>query len=504
MEHSSQGPLGKAHRTPPALFTARRRLSRMLRPPWRRHAMLPPGRELDVAGSRLRWFYAAALIAIVLAGAGYGALLSVLIKRELVYHDATIVWDFIVASREGEPASGFGPMSMGQVIAERSNFGLLRVDPAAADAVRSRFYERLRSVPGMVMARIFTKDRRIIWSADPGLVHDVRGENERLERVFESGKLEVVSHAGFVDRKDQPRSFAGLLVGVYLPLYDEHGDVVAVTEVFREPRTLTGAIDRANVWIWTCTAGLALCVYLALFGMIRRTEAVLHNQERLLAASDALCVVGEMSAAVAHGIRNPLATIRSSAELALAGTPETMKKNAQDIIGQVDRLGKWVRDLLLISWPMVLQGEPLDIVALVDESIQGCADQMAKSHIESHVERPQPPVPKVLSERVLVTQAIGNVVVNAIEAMPGGGHLWVTFRLDESARRVKVELADTGAGIPRQTQSRLFTICQTTKRSGLGLGMPLVKRIMERFYGSVHVDSAEGCGTRVTLVFRVA
>jgi two-component system sensor histidine kinase HydH len=248
----------------------------------------------------------------------------------------------------------------------------------------------------------------------------------------------------------------------------------------------------------------AVFLYLSLFWIVRRADRTLIDQQRRLVEAEALCVIGEMSAAVAHGIRNPLASIRSSAELALDGDLASTRKNANDIIVQIDRLGKWVRDLLAFSRPLSGENQRIDLVSLVDGCLVNFTTQLEKNRVVCEFVRPPSGVPAVIGERALATQALANVVANAIEAMPQGGSLRLEIRPAAKHKGVSVVVSDTGPGMSRAEVDLVFKPYYTTKRHGLGLGMALVKRIMERFGGDIAMESREGEGTRVKLNFIVA
>jgi two-component system sensor histidine kinase HydH len=211
-----------------------------------------------------------------------------------------------------------------------------------------------------------------------------------------------------------------------------------------------------------------------------------------------------MSAAVAHGIRNPLASIRSSAELALDGDLASTRKNANDIIVQIDRLGKWVRDLLAFSRPLSGENHRIDLVSLVDGCLVNFTTQLEKNRVVCEFVRPPSGVAAVIGERALATQALANVIANAIEAMPQGGSLRLEIQSAAKPKGVAVVVSDTGPGMSPAEIDLVFKPYYTTKRHGLGLGMALVKRIMERFGGGIAMESREGKGTRVKLNFIAA
>ena len=110
----------------------------------------------------------------------------------------------------------------------------------------------------------------------------------------------------------------------------------------------------------------------------------------------------------------------------------------------------------------------------------------------------------MVSQPVLLTQILNSLFSNALEAMPGGGRLRIEVFMLEGARQVQMTLSDTGKGMTQQQERMVFKPFFTTKQGGLGVGLVLVKRIMERFGGSVSLTSREQEGTRVSLIFTMA
>ena len=357
------------------------------------------------------------------------------------------------------------------------------------------------------MADVFAHDRTIIWSTNPSLVGTTELGSEKLNDAFASRGKATMSYVGRVGTKQEAqfvRQPEKLYVENYIPLYDPHGGVVAVAKIYKEPASLLRTIHRGNILVWTCTAFSAAFLYLALFWIIRRADTMLNEQQQRLVETEALCVIGEMSAAVAHGIRNPLASIRSSAELALDGNLESARKNATDIIFQIDRLGKWVRELLVFSRPLSGENQNIDLVSLIGECLQSFATQVERSRVSCEFVPPKAGLPPVIGNYALASQGLANVISNAIEAMPDGGSLRLEIQFAALPQSVRLVVTDTGPGMSPAELDLVFKPYYTTKRNGLGLGMALVKRIMERFGGAITLHSRKGEGTLVSLIFKVA
>ena len=455
----------------------------------------------------LRWISILGFIAIFIISMAFAAVLSHFVKREILDNDAALTNQFVASIAETQnKQAGWGPnVNLGQILDERTNFAKLGLDPKLASAVRGQFYDHLRFLPDVLLADVFAQDRSLIWSTNLSVVGTSAHDSEKLDEAFAARGKATMSYVGRVPTKQEAqfaRQPQKLYIENYVPLFDPHGSVVAVARIYKEPGSLLRTIHRGNILVWTCTAFSAILLYLALFWTIRRADRVLNEQQQRLVEAEALCVIGEMSAAVAHGIRNPLASIRSSAELALDGDLESTRKNANDIIFQIDRLGKWVRDLLAFSRPLSGENQKIDLSTLVDECLPHFSAQLARSRVSCEFVRPPAGLPPVLGERALASQALANVISNAIEAMPEGGTLRLEIQSETRQRRVRLLVTDTGPGMSPAELDLVFKPYYTTKRNGLGLGMALVKRIMERFGGAINLDSRKGEGTRVSLSFR--
>ena len=163
-----------------------------------------------------------------------------------------------------------------------------------------------------------TRGRRVIWSSDRQLIGRSFGPNEELDNALAG---HVVTHyadptadgPGKAEHQDL-RHAQPIFVEIYVPVLDARGErVQAVIEFYKQPEALIAALTqlRAVHRRWAPRPA-ARSSSLALFGLVRRADRTIRSQQRQLVENETLAVIGEMSAAVAHGIRNPLASIRSS------------------------------------------------------------------------------------------------------------------------------------------------------------------------------------------------
>jgi signal transduction histidine kinase len=204
-----------------------------------------------------------------------------------------------------------------------------------------------------------------------------------------------------------------------------------------------------------------------------------------------------MSAVVAHEVRNPLGVIFNSlGSLRRLVRPTGDTKLLLDMVGEeADRLNRIVGDLLDFARPSTPELRPEALDRVVEEALATVLAQGASAvEIVRELDPALPPVPV---DPRLVRQAVVNVVANAIQAMPDGGRLTVRSRVERDEAVVEIE--DTGPGIPDAVRARIFEPFFTTKANGTGLGLAVVRRIVESHGGTVAVRTRAGAGTAFAL-----
>ena len=236
-----------------------------------------------------------------------------------------------------------------------------------------------------------------------------------------------------------------------------------------------------------------------LYEDLRRSYAELARAQRQLIQQERLAALGELSAVVAHEVRNPLGVIFNSlGSLRRLLKPTGDTRMLLDIVGEeADRLNRIVGDLLDFARPSTPEFRPEPLSRVVDEAVAAALAQNPSG--VRLVREPDEELPPVPLDSRLVRQAILNVVVNAVQAMPRGGQLRVRLRRDADAALLEIE--DTGAGIPEEVRHRIFEPFFTTKASGTGLGLAVVKRIVDGHGGEIAVTSLPAGGTVFALRF---
>jgi two-component system NtrC family sensor kinase len=239
-------------------------------------------------------------------------------------------------------------------------------------------------------------------------------------------------------------------------------------------------------------------------------EVVRHlreSQEQLIHA-EKLTSLGQMSASIAHEINNPLAGVLVYTQLLskkVAG--DTFKKEeALDYLSkmesEINRCSKIIRNLLDFARQKEPMLKPVDINQVIEQVLAMVSHQAQIQKIEV-VRELSPSLPKVIADFDQLQQVFTNLTLNAIQAMSGGGKL--TLRSSVVDTEVKIDVQDTGCGIPKENMSKLFTPFFTTKEKGkgVGLGLAVVHGIIERHKGRIKVQSEVGKGTTFSVYLGV-
>lgn len=233
--------------------------------------------------------------------------------------------------------------------------------------------------------------------------------------------------------------------------------------------------------------------------IVIRDITLVKTLELVAKRSDRMKELGAMAASVAHEIRNPLGGIKGFAALLkrdLENDPEK-KKFAEYIIQGADTLNRLVSSILDYSKPVNLKKTRMSVQETVQETLEVVrADRELFKHIQCAVEMPEEPI-ELIADKELLKTAFLNLMVNAIQAMPGGGELKVTCKLQDAL--VLIEFQDTGVGIPKENLGKLFTPFFTTKTGGYGFGLAEVLKTVQAHGGDIKVISEEGRGTSFIL-----
>jgi two-component system sensor histidine kinase HydH len=247
-------------------------------------------------------------------------------------------------------------------------------------------------------------------------------------------------------------------------------------------------------------------LYRELAERLAETNRRLEQAQAEARRSERLAALGQLSAGLAHEIRNPLGVIKGSAEMLtqkLQASDELSRELAGYISTEVNRLSALVTEFLDFARPLHAQLQPGSVTAVLDRALEIVAFRWKGNpvRVERHYEDALPQVPL---DESLCEQAFLNLVQNAYEAMEEhGGTLRVEARMTFANGRegVQLVLADTGTGIPDALREEVFNPFVTTKKTGVGLGLSIVSKIIDGHGGSIHVENSAEGGAVFTLFF---
>ena len=235
---------------------------------------------------------------------------------------------------------------------------------------------------------------------------------------------------------------------------------------------------------------------------LHRTNRSLAELSHRLMQAERMADLGEGAAILAHEIRNPLGIVRGSAEILLKTRDASEKEKVTSfILEETDRLSKTVDDFLHFARMSPPSKSDTDLNNLV-QSAAFLWETRRKSKVPVTIQfQLDEQSGKVSLDSRQIYHVLLNIFTNAEEAMPQGGELFISTGVNREMKHAWVSIRDTGNGIPQEHLERVFDRFFTTKDSGLGLGLSLVKKVMEGHWGSVRIKSLPQHGTEVALYF---
>jgi two-component system NtrC family sensor kinase len=346
-----------------------------------------------------------------------------------------------------------------------TNLSLAKADVQLAESSR-----RMIAYTGCALLLIALLSWFFVWQVVGRPVKALERGTERLAAGGLGYQIEVHS-------KDEIGDLASSFNDMSRQLYSEHNENVAWTHTLEQRvEQKTRELKRAH-------------------------EHALHTEK--------MASIGKMAAVLAHEINNPLSGILTYAKLLRKwiDRDDAGRNHRQEICDSLDliasesrRCGDLVRNLLTFSrtTPMNLQATNLNQV--VDRTLRLVQHQLdlAGIHVQPQLDLELPPV---LCDAAQIEQVLLALVMNALDAMPQGGNLWITTSCNREPNHVRIVVRDDGSGIPPEILPRIFEPFLTTKETGrgVGLGLAISHSILERHNGSIEVQSEAGRGTTFTV-----
>jgi PAS domain S-box-containing protein len=323
--------------------------------------------------------------------------------------------------------------------------------------------------------------------------------NEGAKRIYGYEKEEVLGKklSDFLYPRDtesrvkEERSVEGLMARV------KKGEVVSNVEVKRQTKEGREIITSMTISPLRDAEG-------RIIGASRICKDVTHlkKAEERLVLTERLSSLGELTAGVAHELRNPLAGIKINTQMLSRkkDLSEIDRRLLENTVGGIEKIQRIVDDMLHFAKPKASHFKQEEMNEVVEKSLAILQARLKKTNILSVFE-PGRGLPRVTMDVHQIQQVLINIMLNAIQAMEKGGTLTIrTFSINRNG--VGVEVKDTGAGIPESHLKKIFDPFFTTKSEGTGLGLSISAKILENHGAVIDVVSDEEKGSTFTISFQ--
>ena len=358
------------------------------------------------------------------------------------------------------------------------------------------------------MVNIYDMDNIVSYSFNPDLIgkKDLGGIGYENALTGKSS-TKLVQQGSFLEitlgfpKVSQVITFAPLRAEK--PLSRISGPVLGVVEIVQDLSADYKTIFKFEIFvISTCTVVMSV-VFLVLILVVKRGEGIIERRarERLrleeqLSRAKHLSSLGEMTAGISHEIRNPLGIIRSSAELLKKKMAvfEPANPIPEIIVEEAGRLNNIITDFLNFARPRTPNLHPCRIEEVIDKNITFLRPQIQEQQVVIHKEFAEN-LPQILADFEMLYQAFLNILINAMQAMPAGG----TIRIELTSQGDSLHLVfeDHGGGVAEEILEKIWDPFFTTKEKGTGLGLGIVKNIIEAHDGRIQIASSAASGARV-------
>jgi signal transduction histidine kinase len=265
------------------------------------------------------------------------------------------------------------------------------------------------------------------------------------------------------------------------------------------------AIFKTQILVVITSTLIMGALFVVLIFVVKRGEGIIQKRamERLrlkerLGRAERLSSLGEMAAGISHEIRNPLGIIRSSAELLKKKVTKVDPSNTipDIIVEEANRLNNIITDFINFAKPRSPNLVPCRIEEVIDKNITFLSMQIEENGYAIN-QNYQNSLPEIQADAAMLYQSFLNILINAMQAMPNGGNIEVAISSNDKI--VTINFEDEGQGIPEEVIDKIWDPFFTTKEMGTGLGLGVVKNLIESHGGNIQIYNRSQGGTRVTI-----
>lgn len=360
------------------------------------------------------------------------------------------------------------------------------------------------------MVNIYDLSNTISYSLDPevigkrnagGTYYQDALQGQRRTRIEQSGNLMQL----FFGIPDESKIITYAPLRADKPLSRIPGPVLGVVELEQDLSSEYQAIYRVQTRVVLTSTAVMLTLFLVLLLVVRRGEDIIEKRalERLkleeqLTHAKHLSNLGEMTASISHEIRNPLGIIKSSAELLRKKMHELDKGNPMPgiIVEEASRLNGIITDFLNFARPHQPNLQPARLEPVIEKTLQHLEQESDRRHIDMRKRLDHYPG-QVLIDSDMLHQALLNLLLNAMQAIESDG--WIAITLIALEGQLQLEVRDSGPGIDEAILDKIWDPFFTNKEKGTGLGLGIVKQIVEAHRGEIVIVNAEGGGALVRI-----
>lgn len=361
------------------------------------------------------------------------------------------------------------------------------------------------------MVNIFDREKNVIfYSFDKKLVgRKGLGGIDYQQALLGKSRSKLIRRVGFwgmlfgAPIESQLRTYVPLRAEK--PLSNIEGPILGVFEIVQDLSEDHRTIIHFKHRIIVTSVVIMGILFLILRHVVKRGEEIIEKraQERLLlkeklSHAERLASLGEMVAGISHEIRNPLGIVSSTAELLkqkLARSDPELRL-ADVIVQEANRLNNIVTDFLNFARPQAPNLMPCKVDEVIEKNLTFLALEINKNSYKIH-KRFASDIPEIQADPGLLYQAFLNILMNAMQAMPEGGEIYI--ELSANRNTLMILFSDEGPGIPDETLNKIWEPFFTTKDKGSGLGLPIVKKIIEGHGGTIEIENGPEKGAQVTV-----